>query len=242
MKYLFSILLVVFTLNLKANFSVDTLKNKNFTITPSVTFTNLHTWRGLTAGTAPAIEPNVRWQYKNLAFDTWAGYTFDNSFKEIDFVLTYSYKFLTISVSDFYCMPKVVTNKFTSLKNDETDHLFETKTSFRLSEKVPITLSGAFFFAGSDIEKTETEVKQLYSSYFEIFYPFTIANTPVSLEIGGTPAKGLYAKEASVYNYSLSVYKDFKISKQFNLATKYKLVYNLDKNTMNFSVVFTFNA
>lgn len=216
--------------------TTEATKNKDFSITPSVLFTNLHMWRGGSSGTAPCIEPNVTWAYKNLSLDTWASYAFDNSYKEIDLVLTYKWRFISFSVADFYSpapKPKV---KFSNFRTQETDHLFEFKTDITLSEKVPIKLMGSIIFAGNDWEQKADKIKQLYSTYIEVSYPFQLASFPISLEVGMTPAKGMYAKDMKVFNYGLTVFKDIKINERFSIPTSYKLVYNLERDLLYFSM------
>lgn len=242
MRYIiYFVVFCVFSLNLQAKQSSDSLTNNSakpliISIKPSVSITNLHAWRGLTSGTAPCVEPIVTFAYKNLSLDAWASYAFDNSYKEIDFILTYKYNFFSVTVADYYCpqhKPKV---KFNNFYKGETDHLFEAKTSITVSKKIPVKLMAAVIFAGNDWQTTNTEIEQLYSTYFELSYPFALAKTPMQIEVGMTPTKGMYAKGTKVFNYGLTVFKKIKITKQFNLNTKYKLIYNLEKNLLHFSV------
>lgn len=216
--------------------TTEKTEKKNFSITPSVLFTNLHMWRGGSSGTAPCIEPNVTWTYKNLSLDTWASYALDNSYKEIDLVLTYNWRFISFSVADFYCPSPNTKVKFSNLKTEETEHLFEFKTDITLSEKIPIKLSGAVIFAGNDWEQKTDKIKQFYSTYIEASYPFQLASIPILLEVGMTPTKGMYAKDIKVFNYGLTVFKDIKINERFSIPTSYKLVYNLERDLLYFSV------
>ncbi len=245
MRYFFVTLFFCSVFGLQANTVRDTLadntpKNqKVFSIKPSVVITNRHLWRALVSGTAPCIEPNVNWKYKNLSLDTWAAYAVDNSYKEIDFILTYSWNNLSVALADYYCPIAGKKEQFTKFKKEETDHLFEVKADFTFSQKLPISFSAAVFFAGSDVEKTEKETKQLYSSYFELSYPFRVANTALKVEVGMTPDKGMYADEAKVFNYGFSAANKIKINDKFSLPMKYRLVFNSDKNMMHFAVILT---
>lgn len=216
--------------------TTEETKKKNFSISPSVFITSQHMWRGGSSGTAPCIEPNVTWAYKNLSLDTWASYAVNNSYKEIDLILTYNWRFISFSVADFYCPSPNTNVKFSNFKTKETEHLFEFKTNITFSEKVPIKLSGAIIFAGNDWEQKTDEIKQFYSTYIEVSYPFHLANIPISLELGMTPAKGMYAKDMKVFNYGLTVFKDIKINKHFSIPTSYKLVYNLERDLLYFSM------
>ncbi len=247
MRYIFATLFFCYIFNLQANTLADTLidssekKQKVFSIEPSVTITNKHLWRSFASGTAPCIEPNVTWRYKNFSLDTWASYSVDNSYREIDFIVTYSWNNLSVTLSDYYCPIVGKKEKFTNLNNAETDHLFELKTDFTISQKFPLNLLASVLFAGSDIEKTDTGVKQLYSTYFELSYPFHIVNTVVKAEVGMTPFKSMYADRAKVFNYGISVANAIKINNKFSLPMKYKLAYNSDQDVLNFSVMLTFS-
>ncbi len=245
MRYFFVTLFLCSFVGLQATTVIDTLssnddaKQRTFTITPSVTLTNKHLWRSFSSGNAPCIEPNVNWRYKNLSLDTWAAYAIDNSYKEIDFILSYSFNVFSVTLSDYYCPKAGEEEKFTTLKNEDTDHLFEIKTDFTISRKLPVNVSAAVFFAGSDVEKTEVEVKQLYSTYLELSYPFRVANTNLQVEVGMTPAKGMYANEAKVFNYGFSASNRIKINDKFSLPMKYKLAFNANDNMLHFGVMLT---
>ncbi len=243
MKHFYIVIFLCIEIGIIAQNDSDTIKIANekkqseFTITPSVAITNVHLWRAFASGTAPCIEPNINFKYKNLSLDMWASYAIDNSYKEIDFILTYSIKNFSIMFSDYYCPVAGKPEQFANLKNSETDHLFEIKTDFFISEKFPLSLSAAVFLAGSDVERVDGKVNQLYSTYFELSYPFNIVHTPIKLEVGMTPAKGMYADEAKIYNYGMTITKPIKISQKYSLPTQYKLVYNSDEDILHFAII-----
>ncbi len=248
MKHFYIVIFLCIEIGIIAQNDNDTIKIANeekqsaFQITPSLAISNVHLWRSFASGTAPCIEPDIYLSYKNLSLEFWAAYAIDNSYKEVDFILSYATNHFTLTFSDYYCPVAGKPEQFANFKNSETDHLLEVRTDITFSEKVPICLLAAVFFAGADIEIEDDKVNQLYSTYFELSYPFNIVNTPIKLEVGMTPKKGMYADEAKIFNYGMTITKPIKISKSYSLPTKYKIVYNSDEDILHFGVIVSFGG
>ncbi len=203
----------------------------------STTITNKHIWRAIVAGTSPCIEPIITWSYGKINVSAWAAYALDNSYKEFDLFATYDSKYFQFGFYDYYCpVAGSISNDFTEFKKSETKHSFELQTVFKGTKKLPVQLTTACIIGGDDLDKNE---KQLYSSYLELAYSLSVKENLINIEIGMTPAKGLYSNNASVFNYGLSVERNIKVNKDWSIPSIYKVVYNKETKDVFLSVSFT---
>jgi hypothetical protein len=203
----------------------------------SSTFVSTHIWRAISAGTAPCIEPMISLQKGGLNISAWSCYAVDNSYREIDLFMSYRWKFIEVGLFDYYCPTSTSgMNDFTQFEKGKTLHLFEAQASFYGPKKWPFRFTSACFFGGADYND---KGEQLYSTYFELAYPFKIKDYQLNLELGMTPAKSMYAKEASLFNCGFSVSKDIRINENWSLPTQYKLIYNIEQKDLYFTVSFT---
>jgi hypothetical protein len=202
------------------------------------TFCSQHMWRGFAVGTAPTIEPLITYSYGNFKANAWAAFAIDNSYREIDFFITYDWKYVRLGLYDYYCPQEgSLIVDFTRFKSTETQHLFEAQAVIKGGGKIPLKLTTACFIGGSDIDGNG---KQLYSTYLELAYSFSKWKNNFSFEVGMTPFEGMYASHASVFNYGFSVARDININDHWSIPSLYKLVYNKEKKDVYFTVGFTF--
>lgn len=68
----------------------------------SVEFTTKYMWRGIEYGTSPVFLPMLSYDYKGLNVYAMGGYATNGSHQEVDFGISYNYKWLTIGVNDYY--------------------------------------------------------------------------------------------------------------------------------------------
>ena len=92
----------------------------------SVEFTTKYMWRGIEYGTSPVFLPMLSYDYKGLNVYAMGGYATNGSHQEVDFGISYNYKWLTIGVNDYY-YPTAVGEKdnYFVFKNRETGHYVE---------------------------------------------------------------------------------------------------------------------
>ncbi len=206
----------------------------------STTITNKHLWRSLPSGKAPCIEPSADFSMKGFTLGVWSCYAIDNSYKELDFYLTYKWKFLELGVYDYYCPVTNTKVEFGNFEHGQTEHMYEAQSIVRLFSS-NLKLMAAVAFGGADWDKTvhpvlgTIEYEQRYSTYFEVAYSFHFGSIDITPEVGLTPANSMYAKEFSVFNYGVGLTKDIKINDKFKLPTSYKIAYNNTLKIINFS-------
>lgn len=215
--------------------------SEDIKVTPKLslqtTFASTHMWRGFPAGTAPTIEPMITFTYGKLNVYAWAAYAINHSYREIDFFVTYDWKYLRLGLFDYYCPmegSKIV--DFTRFRGAETQHLFEAQAIFKGGKNLPLMLTTACFIGGSDVDESG---EQLYSTYFEFAYSFVKWKNTFNLEIGMTPFEGMYASHASVFNYGFSVSRNINVNDHWSIPSIYKLIYNNENRDVYFSVGFT---
>lgn len=195
MRYLFLSLFVTF---ISATAFSQTQKNEQ----PAHRESNFHAqidlqtkylWRGMeimTAESAPVIFPQLN--YQNNGFNAYVvgGYSLNGKYSEVDLGVSYTYKWLTVGVVDYY-YPTTTTSKdsYFNLKSRSTGHWLEAAITIA-PEKYPVYLTLSNFFAGAD--KTATN-KQAYSTYAEIggHYDFLNDNS-LSLAVGTAFNKSCY--------------------------------------------------
>lgn len=215
----------------------EEVKKNELKISLSSTFVSTHLWRGISAGTAPCIEPILTLSKGGLSFSAWSCYAVDNSYREIDFFVTYRWKFIEVGLFDYYCpTPQTRMNDFSQFEKGKTQHLFEAQASFFGPKKWPLKLTTACFIGGADYDE---KGEQLYSTYFELAYQFKMKDYKLDLELGTTPHRSMYAQQASLFNCGFSVSKDIKINDKWTIPAQYKLVYNVEQKDMYFIVSFT---
>lgn len=243
MKKYISILLALFCITT----AYAQTKKQSPKVKANLTFMSQHMWRGIPSGTAPAIEPSVTWTHKGLSLNVWAAYAIDNSYTEVDFIVSYKYKNFEIGLSDFYCPVPNTTTAFSNTKQGETEHQLDAHILYRFLPKKQLKVMLAVAVWGADWDKKLSQLplggytyEQRYSTYLEASYDFKLSNgMTISPEIGFTPFEGMYANKAMLYNYGITLNKAIAFGKSYKLPTSYKLVYNAHLDAINFVFGFT---
>ena len=186
---------------------------------------NRYVWRGLLFSPNVNIQPYFGISYAGLSFSTWGSYGISDQYAEIDFTLSYNYSNLTLSINDYYNEREdsLAQNKHFNWNRKTTPHALEAAIIYKFSEDFPLTLSIASYFYGND---KKADGSNLYSSYFEVAYPFTYTDYSFNLFLGGTPSEGLYASEAAIVNAGISISKNIKITDAYNLPLSASLISN----------------
>ncbi len=236
-KYFFIVLTIIVPLGAIAQTEKGSIK-KN--LKANVTLASMHLWRAMPSSTVPSIEPSFTWTYKGFGMGTWAAYSVDKKYKEIDFYLTWRKKFFEFGVYDYYCPVPGTKIPFDNFEYGKTEHSIEVQGIFYLLPAYNLKLTSAFFAAGADwnfvlsAAGDTAKIEQRYSTYFEAAYDINYKGFTITPEIGLTPFKGMYADKFSVFNYALAVRKKIRISDKFSVSTVYKLVYSSELKDCNF--------
>lgn len=153
---------------------------------PVVNFTaNLqtnHLWRGLVITDKPMVGVqtifNIDGQNKFTA-GFWGGMSFSNEtngthYTEINYYIQYADKGFSIGLWDLFNTSVAKDADIWNYDEKKTTHLLDLRTSYNFGTSFPLTVEADVLLYGSgDTEADGTnKVKQRYSTYLQLAYPF----------------------------------------------------------------------
>ncbi len=206
----------------------------------SIDFVSRYIWRGLLYNASPNVQPTLSLNAGGFSIGSWASYSFNQNYAEIDLFVTYAKGPFSVTLFDYYNEDEADMGsvKYFTWKRKDTGHALEGSLAWNGTESLPLRLLAATFFYGNDRDENDD---QFYSTYFELGYPFSINDYTLDLFVGGTPANGLYNTGANIVNVGFSLNKDIKISDNFTLPVKATFVVNPTKEDVFFVVGVTLN-
>lgn len=183
MKRLFFILLLLPFVNISANEKGQHSIKSNFHL--GVDIQTKYVWRGMemmTSSSAPVVFPQINYQNKGFYIYAMGGYALNGKYAEVDLGISYTWKWLTVGVNDYYYpSTETGTDRYFNFDHQDTGHWLEGVITLA-PEKIPAYLTVSNFFYGAD--KTVSG-KQAYSTYVELggYYDFGDSNR-LSLILG----------------------------------------------------------
>lgn len=205
-----------------------------------------YVWRGMemmATDAAPVLFPNLNYQYKGFYAYVMGGYSVNGKYAEVDLGLSYTYKFITIGINDYY-YPSTTTpfDHYFNFKLNETGHWLEAAITID-PEKIPAYLTVSNFFAGAD---KNLEGKQAYSTYAELggYYDFLNSHR-IALAVGFALNKSCYnayERGFSVCNVELKYTYNLCIKDDFLLPLSVSYIVNpiFNKSHVNFTASLSF--
>jgi len=203
-------------------------------------------WRGMemmTEESVPVLFPSIG--YLNSGFFAYimGGYSINGKYAEVDLGLSYTFRWLTIGVNNYYYpTTDSADDQYFTFDSKKTGHWWEGVISVT-PEKVPVKLSMSNFFAGAD---KNLDGKQAYSTYIEIgtWFDF-IHNNLFALNIGAALNKSCY----NGYDHGLGICNietkythnvEFKNGWVLPLGVAYIINPVCEKSYVNFTANFAF--
>lgn len=225
-RTLFTSLIILCTFSL--GFAQTDSTEENETGSPfslSADFVSRYVWRGLLFNASPNIQPTLDFSLGNLSVGAWGSYGISDKFAEVDLYLSYTVKYFTLTVFDYYTEDEtdLSLNSYFKWGKTNTPHSLEASLSFNGTEKLPLTFTASTFFYGND---WDINGNNYYSTYFEVGYYKQIGTTQLNLFAGGTPASGLYSDRAGFVNVGIKLSKDIVVSDKYNLPVFGQLILN----------------
>lgn len=219
----------------------ETKTNSHFS--GSVELTTKYLWRGQEYGETPTFFPTLNYSIGGFSVYATGAYTFDNSWREADLGLSYTWKGLTLGLVDYY-YPTVVgeNDNYFNFKNGETGHLLEGCISYEF-EKIPISIMVSTFFYGAD---KNLDGKQAYSSYAELGYHYDFKDESViSVALGASMNRSLYNNFEtgfSIVNIAAKYQRDIYSNNKISIPASVQFVVNpqKQKNYISFSLGLNF--
>jgi hypothetical protein len=195
-------------------------------------------WRGMALSSSPAFQPGIACTLGNFEIGSWASYTFAlEPLQEVDLYLAYSVSGLTFTVYDYYNPFEIAdtTENYFDWNGKTSRHILEGSIAWSGIGDLPFTFLLATMFYGNDRDSVfydderDDEVKNLYSTYFEASYTFSLKDgKEFNVFAGITPFSGLYAEKFALVNLGCSLMKEIKITDNFSLPITGSLVINPD--------------
>jgi hypothetical protein len=208
-------------------------------------------WRGIDFGNAPAIQPNLAFTWKGLNAGVWGSYglapyslaiddtTIINmgNYAETDFYVSYTYKWFTVMVFDFF-LPNGLNpndgNRFYDFNNKTTGHTIEGSISFNGTEGFPMQILVGTLLWGADKDKDADGnigfgEKNNYSTYAEINYNFELEKLKMSLKpfLGASLKESAwYGKDPGIINAGFTVRKEITVTPTFSIPAQLSLITN----------------
>lgn len=150
-------------------------------------------WRGMemmTEKAAPVLFPSVGYSCNGIYAYVMGGYAINGKYAEVDLGVSYTYKWLTVGINNYY-YPTIdsLNDQYFTFDSKKTGHWWEGVITIA-PEKIPAKLTLSNFFAGAD---KNLEGKQAYSTYAEIgtWYDFLNSNQ-IALNVGAAFNKSCY--------------------------------------------------
>jgi len=205
-------------------------------------------WRGQNFGKSAAIQPSLSVNAFGFSLGAWGSYAFsrhtkqvndstsvDFHFTELDLFLSYTYKYFTLMLFDYYAYLPIDTlpgTDYFNWDNKTTFHTLEGSFIFDGPEKFPLQFIASVLFYGADKGKDSTGAigfgdKNNYSTYFELSYKFNVKGFSIRPFIGGIPFESLwYGPRAGINNFGVNVRKEIPVSKKFSIPVQSNLIFN----------------
>lgn len=202
-------------------------------------------WRGMemmTTDAAPVVFPAINYSNNGFYAYVMGGYAINGKYSEVDLGLSYTYKWITIALNDyFYPTTTVPEDQYFNFKNKETGHWFEGVITIA-PDKIPAYLMVSNFFAGAD---KNLEGKQAYSTYAELGGHYDFLNDhQLALAVGAAFNKSCYngyAHDFGICNIEMK-YTYNVAMKNITLPLSVAYIINpvYEKSHVNFTASFAF--
>lgn len=232
--YILTIVLFISVGDINAQDSIPNQGNVDL----NVELVNRYIWRGLLYCSKPSIQPYLAYTNanKNLSFGAWGSYSNSTNYGEVDLFITYSAKYMSLTIYDYFLMDETAKNNhYFEYRKKTTKHSYEA--ALLLSNfKIPLQLTSSIFFYGND---RDINGDNYYSLYFEAAYNFSIANHSLNVFVGGSPNEGLYGTSPGIVNMGCSLVKHIKLSDNYNLPLKGSFIFNPKEENIYFVIGLT---
>lgn len=189
-----------------------------FTVSGKADFVSDYVWRGLDQKSGFSVQPTLAMSYKGFTLSAWGSQSLTNfqdnaTPQEFDVALAYNVGGFTATLTDYWWNGKSAAYGYY-----EDGHHLEVAAAYRISDKVPLTLSWATMVAFNDPKPTNAD-DNAYSTYINAAYdincPADITLTP---SVGFTPWKGAYyAEGAAITDISLKASKTLEVTDKFSI-------------------------
>ncbi|MFI3322127.1 MAG: hypothetical protein R3Y50_06335 [Rikenellaceae bacterium] len=189
--------------------SFNAVKAQTVTVDPSIDIVSSYIWRGTyCAGTS--VQPGMGLAIGDFSLSGWGSVDLSNSYQEMDFSASYSIGNFSIGLNDYW---------WTGMSETYLNaHLLEASVGVTISENFPLSLSWSTMISGPD---KNADGDQMYSTFIEASYPFTVAGVEVTPSVSVSPWESMYHRSGTtglgLTTVSVNAAKEIKITEKFSL-------------------------
>lgn len=227
MKY-FYICTLLLLVGFAHNGSAQTTEKPNL-FEFNLEFKNMHYWRGYAVSKSPVLAPSVYYQSPNgnWKMGFWGGMSFDGSYREFDYFISYQKGGFSASLWDIYnfSVPEIQGKGYFDYNNQTTGRFIDLTLAYDFSAVFPFSISTSTILHGRDSAPMPSELDPFrrrgvlrYTSYIEGTYTF-VKNDKYTLSgfVGGSVA--LSGAETTFYTSQNAInFVGFTYSKVLDLG------------------------
>lgn len=188
--------------------SITSLEAHKFNVSGSIEAHAAYLWRG-SKECGTHVVPCLSLGYGNLTLQSYGFISFDGTYKEIDWDLSYSVGEFSFHLADYYARLSSYTTpeNYFSFRKGETNHIQEAIICYE-PQKLPFAIRWFTFVHGDWLPQADgTLGRASFSSYLEpeIYHMFS-PNSRLSLFCGASIFKGgytSYTRDFAVINLEL---------------------------------------
>jgi len=198
----------------------------SLSINLSADFYTRHIWRGTLTCDSWNIQPTINVSKNNFLFGTWAAYTVDNSYSELDLYVSYTWRSFSFSILDYFCPNETLKfNRLFDFKQRSTQHTIDAVASYDGSGKIPVRFMVSTLLYGDDLDPLNNN--NLYSTYIEAVYEWKLSSSQlIDFHIGITPYKSYYADSFNIVSCGIAMNQTIHVTEEFSLPITGKLIAN----------------
>lgn len=205
-----------------------------------------YVWRGMemmTEESTPVVFPQINYQNKGFYAYVMGGYSWNGKYSEVDLGISYTHKWLTIALNDYYYpTTTIVDDQYFKFGNDKTGHWVEGAITIA-AEKIPFYLTLSNFFYGAD---KNLEGNQAYSTYIEVgtHYDF-LEDNRIALAVGAACNESCYngyEHGFGICNVELKYTHTVQLNNDWSFPLNVAYIINpiREKSFVNFSISLAF--
>lgn len=197
-------------------------------------------WRGAKLGGFSA-QPSLTASLGDFSLNAWGSVGLEKEdTQELDLTAAYSYHGFHVGVTDYFFNPYQSNVYYFDYgaHSDKSTHVFEGNVGYDFGH---VGINWFTNFAGQDYYK-KSNGKRAYSTYVELYAPFTVGGIDLRAELGITPWDGAYTVSTdkfAVVNIGLSAQKRLHINDKFEIPVFVKLAANPEADKAY--IIFGFN-
>lgn len=194
-------------------------------------------WRGIENGTAPSVMPTVGYSKGGFDVYAWGGFAFDDSYRELDLAVSYSFGNFAVELIDYFYPYKG--NEFFDFSSKSTTHTVEAIVSYEF-EKIPLYITAGSFIFGDDKKENG---RNAYSSYAEVGYTHEFNEKNFLTGVVGAALNRSfyngYEKNFSLANITAAYTRVFNFWKFEEFPVTASYIYNPYLEKSYFNIMFT---